>query len=71
MTDHREIIPELIAIRKRWGMTKDDLAEAMGVGLRTLCYWEAGRKVTLRNLVQWADALGYDLHLSLHLRKSR
>lgn len=71
MTDPREIIPELIAIRKRWGMTKEEFADLIGVSLRTLCYWEAGRKVTLRHLVRWADALGYDLHLSLHLRKSR
>ena len=30
-----------------------------------------GRKVSIPHLIRWADALGYDLHLSLHLRRSR
>jgi DNA-binding transcriptional regulator YiaG len=64
------IVGELIAIRKKWGMSRADLAEILAISEATLMNWELCRcEVGLDKLTKWAGALGYDV--KLELRKSR
>lgn len=55
----KEILSLLIARRKELGITLEHLAERAGYSKNTVHYWERGkRSPTLRNLSNWAQALG-------------
>jgi DNA-binding transcriptional regulator YiaG len=55
---------ELADLRRKWGLSVDDLAEILSIGARTLRAWESGKKTpSSTKLIRWADALGYDFEL--------
>lgn len=56
------VVRELIAVRKAWNMSQDDLADLIGVKPGTLAKYETGLyQPRLSQLIAWANALGYDL----------
>jgi DNA-binding transcriptional regulator YiaG len=66
MTDLKPLVHELRAIREKWGMSRQDLADLIGVVPRTLMLWEVGKKPpSALKLVRWAGQLGYDLKPTL------
>lgn len=70
MGHDKSLTEELRDIRKKWGLTRADLAEILAVSEATVMNWELCRcDIGLDKLIRWAGALGYDL--KLELRKSR
>ena len=47
----------LVEIRNEEGLTQDELSEKLEIPLRALQYWEAGRTISLRNLIKVAVVL--------------
>lgn len=59
-----ELAEELIAERKRRGLSISKLAPQIGVSKSTLSYWELGsRRPSLEHAILWANSLGYRLCL--------
>jgi len=58
-------------LRKQSGITQIDLAKALFITTPGLYYWEKGetqygeRSPRIRRLVEWADALGYTVNITL------
>lgn len=67
--DRNLIAVELKSIRKRWGLSIQDLAEIVNVDERTIYKWESGEDMPVSSLTKWSDALGYNLTLSLRKGK--
>lgn len=58
------LIAELKVARKAWKFTLTELEHRAGVGIRTLQHSERGHhSPTLRTLMSWAEALGYEIVL--------
>ena len=56
------VLAKLRDARLRANLTQETLARQLGYALSTLAYWEQfGRSPQLINLINWADALGYEI----------
>jgi len=53
----------LTLARVQQQLTQRQLAEIAGFRQGQISVWECGGEVSLRNLVRWADALGFDVEL--------
>lgn len=53
----------LTMARIQEGLTQRGLAERSGIAQNQIAKWECGGEFSLRNLVRWADALGFDVRL--------
>jgi len=53
----------LTLARVQQGLTQRGLAEVSGIRQSQLSHWESGGEFSLRNLVRWADALGFEVAL--------
>jgi transcriptional regulator with XRE-family HTH domain len=53
----------LTMVRVQKGMTQRGLAELSGIAQNQIAKWECGGEPSLRNLVRWSDALGFDVQL--------
>jgi transcriptional regulator with XRE-family HTH domain len=49
--------------RVQQGLTQRQLAQMAEVRQFQISLWENGAEVSLRNLIRWADALGFDVAL--------
>jgi transcriptional regulator with XRE-family HTH domain len=55
-------VGELRAARIRRGFTQAEVAEMVGVNLRSVCGWETGSVVpSVSNLGWWADSVGLEI----------
>jgi len=61
-----EMVPVLVAERKKRGLSRKELGAAMGVREQTVGALESGRRTAhMQTLRLWAQALGYDIKLEL------
>lgn len=63
-----EVMAFLVQERKIRGLRQQDIADAAGFCQQEVSKHESGRFVTLNAMAKYADALGYDLELSLTQR---
>lgn len=59
-----KVTRDLAALRKREGITLQQLADRLGTTLQNVQRIERGQNVTLRTLHRIATALGYDLRIT-------
>lgn len=53
----------LTLARAQQRLSQRQLAELSGIAQNQIAKWECGGEMSLRNLVRWADALGFDVEL--------
>lgn len=68
MTTKENVMQFLVVERKAKGLRQADLATLMGSCQQEVSRWESGRFLTFSALFRYADALGYDIELSLRQR---
>lgn len=69
----REVMRQLLVIRKKWNMTREDLAELSGVCLRTISEMERSTRphdTSISTLCNLANALGCDLVIGVKFRST-
>lgn len=65
----KQMIAELVRLRKAWGLSQDDLAELLDVGKNTVSLWEnCSRTPAVKTLFKWASVLGCDIKIEFRGR---
>lgn len=63
-SQYKQIVHELVQIRKQAGQTQADIAEWLGIDRRKIIAFEALKKIDLQTLLIYADKLSTEIKLT-------